>query len=77
MDVRIGVVQTPKEIMVELAEDSSAEEVRALVAKAPSGDDPVLWFTDRHGRQVGVPSERLAYVEIGRPDDMRRLGFGG
>ena len=34
------------------------------------------WLTDRKGRQVGVPTDKIAYVEIGRPDD-RRIGFGG
>ena len=39
-------------------------------------DGGALWLTDRKGRQVGVPTDKIAYVEIGRPDD-RRIGFGG
>ena len=30
--------------------------------------DRVFWLTDRKGRQVGVPTEKIAYVEIGTPD---------
>lgn len=76
MDLRIGVCHNPKEIIVELPDDAEAEQVRAQVDEA-LGSDGTLWVTDRKGRQVGVPGERVAYVEIGRPDDGRRIGFGG
>ena len=36
-----------------------------------------LWLVDRKGRQVGVSAAKLAYVEIGSPEDERRIGFGG
>ena len=67
VDVRIGVTHSPKEIGL-LAPDGSDDKAIA--------DGSTLWLTDRKGRQVGVPAEKLAYVEIGRPDD-RRIGFGG
>ena len=35
-----------------------------------------MWLTDRRGRQVGVPADKVAYVEIGTPDADRRIGFG-
>ena len=76
MDVRIGVTYTAKEIDVELADGTDHETVRATVEKALSGTDPVLWLTDRRGRHVGVPAEKIAYVEIGSPDDSKRIGFG-
>ena len=50
----------------------SAPQVDAAIAAGST-----LWLTDRKGRQVGVPSAKLAYVEIGSPDDGRRIGFGG
>jgi hypothetical protein len=40
------------------------------------GDLGVLWLTDRKGRRVGVPAAKLAYVEIGSPNEERRVGFG-
>ena len=76
MDVRIGLTQTPKEIEVQLDEGTDPAEVRKQVESALA-DSTTLWFTDRRGRQVGVPSEKLAYVEIGSPQDERRIGFGG
>lgn len=75
MDVRIGVVHTMKEIDIELGPDADVEQVRAAVEAALSEDDGVLWLTDRHGRQFAVPSERIAYIEVGSPDNERRIGF--
>ena len=76
MDVRIGVTYTPKELDLELGDDADADEVRSSVEAALGGHAPVLWLTDKRGRSVGVPSEKIAYVEIGSPDDGRRIGFG-
>ncbi|MEO6318481.1 MAG: DUF3107 domain-containing protein [Acidimicrobiales bacterium] len=76
MDVRIGLTQTPKELEVQLEDDASAADLRKQVEKALA-DGSTLWLTDRRGRQVGVPAAKLAYVEIGSPDDARRIGFGG
>ena len=76
MDVRIGLTQTPKELEVHLPDDTDPADVRKQVEQAMA-DQATLWFTDRKGRQVGVPTAKLAYVEIGSPDDERRIGFGG
>lgn len=75
MDVRIGVTQSPKELEVLLAEDTDPDAVRAHVDKAITNGG-ILWLTDRRGRQIGVPVEKLGYVEIGSPDGGRRIGFG-
>ena len=74
MEVRIGVVHTPKELTLEL--DASLDEVKKSIEKALSDDDGVLWLTDSRGRVVGVPSERVAYVEIESDGETRRVGFG-
>lgn len=76
MDVRIGLTQTPKELEVQLDDDTDAGALRTQV-DAALADGSTLWLTDRKGRQVGVPAAKLAYVEIGSPDDSRRMGFGG
>jgi hypothetical protein len=74
MEVRIGVVHTPKELALEL--DASLDEVKKSIEKALADDDGVLWLTDSRGRVVGVPSERVAYVEIEADGETRRVGFG-
>ena len=76
MDVRIGVTQSVKELDVELPEGADAAALKADI-EAAIKDGSTLWITDRKGRQVGVPGEKIAYLEIGSPDDARRIGFGG
>ena len=75
MEIRIGVTYTPKEIALELADGATADGVKADVDAALSGPS-TLWFTDKKGRQVGVPAEKIAYVEIGSEDSTRPIGFG-
>jgi len=77
LDVRIGVIHTAKEIDVELSEDVDRDELVKSVEDALGDDGKVLWLTDRKGRRFGVPSRRVAWVEIGGPHDERRVGFGG
>jgi hypothetical protein len=76
VDVRIGVTHTPKELDIELPSDADREEIRVAVEKAMTGDAAVLWLTDRHGREICVPGEKIAYVELGSPETERRIGFG-
>ena len=76
MDVRIGVTYTAKELEVELPEGADAAQVKADVEAALSSGG-VLWLTDKKGRQVGVPAEKVAYVDLGSAADSRRIGFAG
>jgi hypothetical protein len=77
VDVRIGVTQAPREINLELSDDTSRDELKAKIEAALNGSVEVLWLTDRRGRDVGVPSAKLAYIEVGPVDGDRRIGFGG
>ncbi|CAN5532737.1 DUF3107 domain-containing protein [soil metagenome] len=77
MDVRIGVTYSPKEIDVEMSADADPAKLRKEVEAALADGDKVLWLTDRRGRQVGVPSGKVAYIEIDSADSDRRIGFGG
>jgi hypothetical protein len=76
VDVRIGVTQAPRELNVEVADDDR-DDLRARVEAALSGATDVLWITDKRGRDVGIPSTKIAYVELGTADGDRRIGFGG
>jgi len=75
LDVRIGVTYTPKEIEVELSDDTDREQLISTIEEAISNEGKVLWLTDRRGRRVGVPSSKLAYIEIGAGEGDRRVGF--
>jgi len=71
MEVRIGVQQAAKEVVV--TSDSTPEKVVAAVTKAFAAGE-LLTLKDVRGRTVLVPTDRLAYVEIG-PASERRVGF--
>lgn len=75
VDVRIGVTYSAREIDVQLAKDTDAEELRERIDSTLGGDSAVLWLTDKRGRIVGVPSDKVAYVEIGSDSDGRAIGF--
>ena len=75
MDVRIGVTYTPKEIEVEVSDDTDRDQLIKTIEDAVSSEGRMLWLTDRRGRSVGVPSSKLAYVEIGADAGERRVGF--
>jgi hypothetical protein len=77
VDVRIGVTYSPKELDVELAPDVDQSTVRADVESAlNAGAGSVLWLVDVKGKQIGVPVDKITYVEIGSPSAERRIGFG-
>lgn len=73
MLVRIGVTQTPKELELDLT-DADGEKLVKNIESTIAGSK-MLWITDRRGRRVGVPIEKLAYVELGSPAEERRVGF--
>jgi hypothetical protein len=75
VDVRIGVVYTAKEIEVEVTDDTDRDELVKAVEAAVARRDGMLWLTDRRGRKVGVPADRVAYVDIGAASGERRVGF--
>lgn len=77
MDVRIGVTQAPRELNIELAENTDRDDLKSRIEAALVGASDVLWLTDRRGKDVVVPSAKIAYVELGSADGDRRIGFGG
>lgn len=72
MDVKIGVLHTPREIVLDSTQ--SQEEVATAVNDALGSGDGLLRLTDKRGRLVMVPTDRIAYVEIAEADN-RRVGF--
>ena len=75
MEIRIGVTYSPKEIEIDLADDLSGDELVKQISASVGEEGAMLWLTDRKGRRVGVPTGKLAYVEIGAPRGDRRVGF--
>ncbi|HEV8167214.1 MAG TPA: DUF3107 domain-containing protein [Actinomycetota bacterium] len=73
MEVKLGVTYSPKELVVEV--EQSADDVAGMVEAAMTSKAKVLWLTDAKGRRVGVPTEKLAYVEVGEEHPDKRVGF--
>ena len=63
MEVKIGVQQAQRELVVEVQE--SAEDVEKHVSEVLSSGEGVITLTDVKGRRVVVPGTKVAYVEIG------------
>ena len=76
MDVRIGVTYTPKEVTLELPDDVDRATVKDAIDAALGGESGVLWLTDRKGREVAIPADKISYVELGSEDSNRPIGFG-
>ena len=72
MEVKIGVLHTTREIVVDSPQ--SPEEVQAAVAEALKSVDGQLVLTEERGRKVIVPANLVAYVDIAQAD-VRRVGF--
>jgi Protein of unknown function (DUF3107) len=77
VDVRIGVTQAPRELNIELPDDTDRDDLKARVEAALAGASDVLWVTDKRGKDVGIPAAKIAYIELGSSDGDRRIGFGG
>lgn len=74
MDVRIGLINSARELALETSQ--SAGDVEALVAEALATNSPMLKLTDDKGKLYVIATAQLAFVEIGS-DQSRRVGFVG
>jgi hypothetical protein len=73
VEVKIGITDSPRELVFNTAQTPS--EVEELVTNALGKGSDVLALTDDKGRRFVVNSAKIAYVEIGVAD-ARRVGFG-
>lgn len=74
MEIRIGIVNTPREISFETAQ--SAAEVEKLVSDALNSSAAFVSLSDDKGKSYLIPTATLAFVEIGG-GETRRVGFVG
>ena len=72
MEIKIGIQHSAREVSLESGETSEAIEAAVKNALDKGG---VLQLVDEKGRKVLVPSDKIAYIEIGEPAS-RRVGFG-
>jgi hypothetical protein len=72
VDVKIGIKQSARELSFESNE--SASSIESTLSAAYAGGSATVKFTDNKGRQFLVPTDSIAYVEIGA-EETRRVGF--
>ncbi|MGB7981047.1 MAG: DUF3107 domain-containing protein [Candidatus Nanopelagicales bacterium] len=72
MEVRIGVQQAARELVLESTDSPDAVAKKVAAAMKAEG---VLDLVDDKGRRVVVPAAKLAYVEIAASES-RKVGFG-
>lgn len=72
MEVKIGVQNVNRELTLDTNQEG--DEVHAAVAKALTEGEAVVTLTDTKGRRVIVPTDKIAYVELGSPT-IGQVGF--
>ena len=72
MEIRIGITQVARELMVEVSDDSLVSKARKAIDAALAGTSETLSITDDKGREVVVPSAKVAYIEFGAPEEIGR-----
>jgi len=73
VEVKVGVRGAPREIVID--SPLTSVEIHEAVRAALATPDGVLVLADDKGREVLVPGDKLAFVEIGEMVE-RRVGFG-
>jgi UPF0288 family protein (methanogenesis marker protein 3) len=73
LEIRIGVVDSPKEINLEISE--GVEDLVKRIDEALNTGTSVLWLQDEKDRRIGIPSNKVAYVEIDPESAPRSVGF--
>lgn len=75
MDVKIGIVDSPRELVINSGQSVEAVESAVRSALAGGADaDALLSLKDEKGRTFLVQAQKISYVEIG-PGDARKVGF--
>jgi hypothetical protein len=72
VEVKIGVQQAAREVVLESEQTSDA--VVALVSAALKDGTPLV-LSDDKGRTVVIPGDKIAYAEVGT-SVVGRIGFG-
>ncbi len=72
MDIRIGIVNTPRELMFQTTQ--SAADIEKAIATALAEDSGTLRLEDDKGHIYVVAARNLAFVEIGQ-EKARKVGF--
>jgi len=74
VDIRIGILNAPRELSFESSQ--TADEIAEQVSAALTSGTGFLRLSDDKGKVYLIPTSGIAYVEIGT-EESRRIGFVG
>jgi hypothetical protein len=72
VDIRIGILNSPREINFETAQ--TAADVEKIVAAALDSDAKFVRLTDDKDKVYIIPTASFGYIEVGS-EISRRVGF--
>lgn len=72
MEIRIGIRENQRDLTFE--SNLSSAQISTLVSTAFASKQELLSFEDDKGKTILVPTQSIAYVEIGAEQN-RRVGF--
>lgn len=72
MEIRIGILNSPRELTIESSQKTN--EVEEIVAAALAGDTGYLRLVDTKGAVFVIPTATIVFVELGS-EETRRVGF--
>ncbi|GAB3088058.1 DUF3107 domain-containing protein [Corynebacterium aquatimens] len=74
MELKIGLVDSPRELSVTSSADQA--DVEGQIVSAIESGDATVTFEDERGMRFVVRTDRINYVELGT-SSQRTVGFGG
>ncbi|MBK8463056.1 MAG: DUF3107 domain-containing protein [Nigerium sp.] len=72
MEVKVGIQNVAREIVIETSTSASGLQDALATALADGG---VLTLSDGKGRKVLIPAATVAYIDLGA-ENARPVGFG-
>lgn len=74
MDIKIGFVDSPRELVIPT--DVAQEEIAGKISEALRDESGILELEDNQGKRYLVRNARISYVELGK-QHARTVGFAG
>jgi hypothetical protein len=75
MEVVFGVQARDGAIRVQMSEEEVADLKKRLDETFKHDSAEIFWLTDKDGREIGIPTDKIAYVEFGAEKSSRQVGF--
>jgi hypothetical protein len=75
MEVIFGVPARDGAIHVQFEDGEIADLKKRIDTAFSGGESTVLWVTDKDGKEFGIPTEKIAFIEFSTEKAKSRVGF--